>query len=123
MEKEENKNLFEKGEEQKSKERTASKLYRVWEALEEFDEEDKKNLRELIKKLKKQNEELSSVKGFFVDLDRAEHKIEKNKLIMKRARALLTLLNNPYGEKDLEIDIEFLKKEIQQEKINKMFGL
>lgn len=45
------------------------------------------------------------------------------KIRIKRTNALITLLENQLGEKDLEIGTNYLKKQKQQESINRAFGL
>ena len=105
----------------KSSEKTAEKVYQVWEVLAGFTDEDVENLKKAADALREQNSKLEAVAGILIDLDRSDYQIGLNKLRIKRVNALLTLLEN--REKDWELGADYLKKKKQQEAINKAFGL
>ena len=107
----------------KSSERTAQKIFEVWEVLGDFTDEDIENLKRVVSSLQEQNSKLTAVAGILTDLDKSDYQIDLNKLRIKRTNALLTLIENQLGVKDMEIGQEYLKKKRQQESINKMFGL
>lgn len=107
----------------KSSEKTAQKINKVWLVLGEFSKEDIENLKKVVVSLKEQNSRLQSVGGILTDLDRSDYQIKLNDLRIKRTNALITLLENQLGEKDIEIGRDFLDKKAEQESINKMFGL
>jgi len=108
---------------EEKKEKIAQTIMKIWEILESFDEEDVKILEDFVQSLRKQNEELLSIGGLFVDLDKAQYKRKLNSLIIKRTNALITLIKNKKGKKDLELAKEYIQKISAQEKIDKIFGL
>lgn len=107
----------------KSSEKTAQKIFKVWAVLAGFNKEDIENLKRVIAGLREQSGKLRAVGGILVDLDRSDYQIEVNDLRIKRTNALLTLLENQLGEKDLEIGKGYIEKQSQTKSIEKMFGL
>ncbi len=119
----EKKKKIKEGDQLKSSEKTAEKIFKVWVVLTEFNEEDIENLRKVVAELKEQSGKLRAIGGILTDLDRSDYQIEVNDLRIKRTNALLNLLENQLGKKDIEIGQGYLEKKGQQESINKMFGL
>lgn len=107
----------------KSSERTAKKIFEVWNNIDDFDDEDVGNLKRVARALKEQNDSLRAVGGVLVNLDKSNYKIEVNELRIKRTNALLALIENKLGKKDSDLGTKYLKKSNQSAEIEKAFGL
>ena len=84
-------------------------------------EEEVSALKELRQALKDQSGSISAVAGTLVDLEKAEHKVDRNAAMTKRIDAIIAI-----SESNVELqaaDAKLENAEKSRETINRMFGL
>ena len=99
----------------------ANKITPIFELVKELNDEDIEYLKDTMNLVEEENEKLMAVGGILVSYNKADAQRKSGILAINRIRGLLLIWGAIKGKE--KVINEFIKEEVAQKEIEKMFGL